>query len=170
MKRPKVEPISILLRTSAQVAYALKTIPNLPLDPIRPLQVLIREEPRKRKQDANASYWAGPLSDIARQAWHNGRQYAAEEWHEGFKAMFLPDPDAPDFDPSHVTDPEDYRKWSINPVTGARMCMGSTTQLTDPGMHCFRLQVEAFAAEQFFVEFTERTEAPHYIPRAREIA
>lgn len=166
-RRPPIQPISVLLRGPAQVSYLAKVLPELPLDPDRPLQVLIREEPRKRKLDANAAYWAGPMADIAAQAWHNGRQYSAEEWHEGMKALFLPDPDAPDFDPSHVVDPEAYRKWSVNPVTGVRMCVGSTTQLTDKGMHIYRLQVEAFAAQTFGVEFTTREEAHGYMPKER---
>lgn len=169
MKRTLIQPIPIRLLGPAQQNYAIKTIQNLPLDPDRPLQVLIREEPRKRKVDANAAYWAGPLADIARQAWHNSRQYRAEEWHEGFKALFLPDPDAPDFDPTHVANPETYRKWSINPVTGDRQCVGSTTWLTDKGMHIFRLQVEAFAAQTFGVVFTTREE-PEGRPTSTKIA
>lgn len=158
MKRPKITPLSILLRGPNQVAYALKMIPNLPLDSEHPIEMLIREQVKKRKLTLNDAMWAGPLADIARQAWHNGRQYSAEEWAEGFKALFLPDPDAPDFDPSHMVNPETYRKWSTNPVTGTRMCVGSTTQLTDAGMHVYLRQIEAFAAQEFEVQFTERAE------------
>ena len=153
-----------------QVGYLLKVIPNLPLDPDFPLEVLIREVPKKRKLSLNDAMWAGPLRDIAKQAWHNGRQYSADEWHEGFKAMFLPDPDASSFDPLHVVKPENYRKWSVNPVTGDRMLVGSTTQLTDPGMRVYLLEMEAWAATEKGVQFTTPGEPPHYIPDAREIA
>ena len=166
-RRPPIDPITVLLRGTSQDAYLAKVIPNLPHDPERPLQVLIREEPRKRKLSLNDAMWAGPLRDIAKQAWHNGRQYSAEEWHEGFKALFLPDPDDPEFDPSHVVDPDAYRKWSINPVTGSRMCVGSTTQLTDAGMHVYLVRMEAFAAETFLVEFTTHEEPQGYVPRER---
>lgn len=156
MKRPKVEFSPVYLRSKAQVDYLLKVIPNLPLDPERPVEVVIREQVKKRKLTLNAAMWAGPLADIARLAWHNRRQYTAEEWHEGFKALFLPDPNEPDFDPSHVVNPETYAKWSINPLTGNRMCIGSTTQLTDAGMRVYLVRMEAFAAEQFGVEFSPR--------------
>lgn len=158
MKRQPVKLPTVYLRGPQQVAYLLKLIPNLPLDPDRPVEVVIREAARKRKVTLNDAYWAGPLRDIAEQAWTNGRLYSADEWHEGFKVLFLPDPDASDFDPSHVVDPEAYQKWAINPVTGERRCVGSTTRLTDAGMRVYLLQVEAFAAEKFGVVFTTHQE------------
>ena len=158
MKRPKIEIPPVLLRGPAQLAYLLKTIPNLPLDPEHPVEVVMREQVKKRKQSMNDAMWAGPLVDIARQAIHLGRQYSAEEWHEGFKAMLLPDPDISGFNPEHVTHPETYRKWSTNPITGTRMCVGSTTQLTDAGMRVYLLEMEAFAAQEFEVRFTTRDE------------
>jgi hypothetical protein len=157
-KRPPVPTTSILLRGPAQDAYLSRLIPNLPHDPDRPIEILIREQVKKRKLSLNDAYWAGPIADIARQAWHNGRQYSAEEWHEGFKALFLPDPDDPEFDPRHVANPETWVKWSINPVTDSRVCIGSTTRLTDAGMRIYILQIEAFAAGKFGVEFRPRTE------------
>jgi len=156
MKRSKVEPTSILLRGPAQVAYALKTIPNLPLDPDTPVEILIREQVKKRKLTMNQAMWAGPLRDIERLAWHQGRQFSAEVWHEHLKELFLPDELAPDFDPTHVLD--GYRKWDLNPWNENRMLVGSTTQLTDAGMKIYLLQVEAYAAQEYGVEFTTRAE------------
>ena len=158
MKREKVKIPPIYLRSRVQVDYLLKLLPNLPLDSERPVEVLIQEHKAKRKPSLNALMWAGPLRDIAEQAWTNGRLYSADEWHEGFKVLFLPDPDASDFDPSHVVGPEAYQKWAINPVTGERRCVGSTTRLTDAGMRVYILQVEAFAAEKFGVVFTTHQE------------
>ena len=153
-RRPPIDPITVLLRGPSQDAYLAKVIPNLPHDPERPLQVLIREEPRKRKLSLNDLMWAGPLHDIAVQGWYRNRQWSADDWHEGFKAMFLPDPDSSNFNPAHVTEPETYRKWDINPITGDRRCVGSTTQLTDEGMREYLLQMEAWAANELMVTFT----------------
>lgn len=164
-KRDKVDIPPIYLRSQTQVDYLQRLISNLPLDPDKPVQVLIREEPRQRKKSANDAYWAGPMRDIEEKAWHKGRKYRAEEWHEGFKELFLPDPDSPDFNPRHVTNPDEYRKWDTNPITGKRSCVGSTTQLTDEGMWDFRTQVEALMSQEYGVQFTERIE-----PQGRLIA
>jgi hypothetical protein len=167
--KPKREPFkefTVRLLGPKQDAYLAEIIPQAPHDPERPLQVVIREEPKKRKKSMNDAYWAGPMRDIERDAWNNGRQYIAAEWHEGFKEIFLPDPDAPDFDPSHVVNPETYRKWSINPVTGKRTVVGSTTHLTDKGMGIFWTQVEAFMSQApFYVQFTTRDEPRGYSGR-----
>jgi hypothetical protein len=181
MKRRKFQELRVYLRDRRQDEYLAKTVPQLPHDPENPLEIIIREKPRKRKLDANAAYWAGPIADIERQVWHQGRQYPGEEWHEGFKALFLPDENDPWvqpgqdwepglFDPSHVVDPDTYQKWTINPITGNRTVKGSTTQLTDPGMHAFRVQVEAFASQTFGVEFTTREEVPAPIATRRNVA
>ena len=169
MKRSKIETRSILLRGPAQDSLLAQLVPNLPHDYENPIEILIREQPKKRKKTLNDYMWAGPLADIARQAWHNGRQYSADEWHEGLKAVFLPDPEdlwlplgqswqEGFFDPSHVINPETYHKWSINPVTDTRICIGSTTQLTDAGMHVYLRRIEAYASQQFHVEFTTKEE------------
>ena len=91
-KREKVNVPTIYLRTERQRAYAQKVIQEMPLDDENPVEVIVREKPKKRKLSLNDAMWAGPLKDIAEQAWHNNRQYSADEWHEGFKALFLPDP------------------------------------------------------------------------------
>ena len=172
-KRAKVAISPIYLRGPSQVEFAIKALRGVPLDSKNPIEVLIREKPKQRKLTLNAVYWAGPLADIARQAIHQGRHWTAEEWAEGAKALFLPDPDEPHlepdqewreglFDPSHVLSPETYRKWSINPLTGDRTCVGSTTKLTDTGMRVYLLRLESYMADTFHVRFTTRDE-----PRGR---
>ena len=156
MRRQKVETRSILLRSQVQVEYLIAQARNLPLDPETPVEILIREQIKKRKLTINAAMWAGPLREIEAQAWFRGRQYSAEVWHEHFKEVFLPDPDATDFDASHVLD--GYRKWDINPWTGNRQLVGSTTQLTDKGMRVYLLQLEAEAATEYGVCFSTRIE------------
>ncbi len=131
----------------------LALVGNLPIDTQKPLEVVIREEKKARKLDQNALYWAGPLRDIAEQAWVRGRQYSAEVWHEHLKRECLPDDEAsPDFDDTHVKD--GYRKYAITPG-GDCVLIGSTTQLTVKGMSAYLEQVYA-AGANLGVQFSER--------------
>lgn len=154
--RPKVDLPPILLRTAVQRALAHARLENLPLDPDNPVEIIMREQAKKRKPTLNALMWAGPLADIERDGWFQGRQYRAKIWHEHFKEAHLPDELAPDFDPSHVL--EGYQKWSIDPWKGTRHLVGSTTQLTDKGMREYLLKMEAEAATEYGVTFTEQNE------------
>lgn len=140
----------VYLRTEAQRAYAHELIDSVPLDPDKPIQVVIREEPKKRGLDLNAVYW-GDLRDIAKTAVWEGRYYRAETWHEYMKEKFLPDETDFDFNPAHVK--EGYAKWEY-PPKGPVLC-GSTTDLTRIGMKVYMQKVEAEGAFYGAV-YTER--------------
>lgn len=158
MTRDKVPTRQWLLRDEV-IRIRLHTwIDNLPIDPEHPVEILVREEVKKRKLTLNALMWAGPLADIERDGWVQGRQFRAEVWHEHFKELFLPDEMAPDFDPTHVLD--GYRKWDIDPWKGTRVLVGSTTQLTDKGMREYLLKMEAEAATEYGVTFTDQSLEP----------
>lgn len=128
----------ILLREPEQVERAIAAIRNAPLDPIRPLECLIREEVKARKQSQNDAMWAGTLKDIAEQVWVEKRQYSAAVWHEHFKKEYLPEA----YDPE-LCKCETYRKWDTDPG-GDRILVGSTTDLTRKGFAQYVMQVEAF--------------------------
>ena len=128
----------VLLRSEILRDSAIAALRNAPLDPDKPLQFVLREEPRKRKPDQNALMWAGPLADIAEQGYVNGRTFTPEVWHEHFKREYLPE----EFDPALCK--EGYRKWDYTPK-GERVLVGSTTQLTVRGFALYMKQVEAFA-------------------------
>jgi hypothetical protein len=119
---------------------AIAAIYHAPIDPLRPLQVVIREAPKKRKLDQNALFWAGPLRDISEQAWLDGRQFSAEVWATFFKRLLLPEEN----DPALCL--ESYKKWDIDPA-GERVLIGSTTQLTVAGFAQYIEAVTAFGAE-----------------------
>lgn len=131
---------TIRLVGSIQRDTAIKALQNIPLDPERPIELVLREERKDRGLDQNAAMWAGPLRDIEQQAWVGGRQYSAETWHEFFKREYLPE----DADPELVKD--GYRKWDIDP-SGNRVLVGSTTQLTRKGMGVYLKQIEAHGAD-----------------------
>lgn len=138
-----MKPRKILLIGEPQRHTALSAIAQLPVG--AGLEVVIREEVKARKLDQNSAYWAGPLRDIAEQAWIGNRQWDEETLHEQFKREYLPELDDPDIEKLVIT-PDTYRKW-VDLPNGGRACIGSTTQLTIAGMARYMTQVEAFGAD-----------------------
>lgn len=154
MKRPPFATRTFRLVGTDQRARLMALVENLPLDAAKPLEVVIREEKKKRSPDQNSLYWAGPLRDIAEQAWVQGRQYSAETWNEFFKREFLPDPDSADCDDSHIKD--GFAKWASIPWRETPALIGSTTGLTVRGMAAYLEQVYAYGAS-LGVQFSERS-------------
>lgn len=130
----------LLLRGAEQVERAIALLRSVPIDPAKPLEVVVREEVKARKLDQNALMWAGPLKDIAEQAWVDQRQHSELIWHEHFKREFLPD----EYDPELCKD-ESYRKWAEG-IDGEPVLVGSTTDLTVKGFAQYLEQVYAFGA------------------------
>lgn len=137
--RPKYVTRSLILRSETVRESAMAAIRNAPIDVLRPLEILVREEVKARKLDQNALMWVGPLADIAEQGWVDGKQYSAEVWHEYFKREYLPET----FNAEECK--EGYCKWSHTPG-GERVLVGSTTGLTISGFAKYLTQVEAFGA------------------------
>lgn len=129
-------------------ATAIAAIQNAPIDPAKPIEVVVREEQKVRKLDQNALMWVGPLRDIAEQAYVNGRTYSAEVWHEAMKEQFLPE------EPDPELTKDGYQKWDFTP-SGRRILVGSTTRLTVKGFAQYLEQVYAFGAN-LGVQFHER--------------
>jgi hypothetical protein len=140
-------PKVIRLVGKLQADTAISAIQNAPIDIERPLEDIIREEQKVRSLSANALMWAGPLNDIATQAWVHGRQYSALIWHEYFKEKFLPD--FPD--PKQVK--EGYMKYEETP-DGRRVLTGSTNKLTKYGFSLYIENIYAYGAE-LGVKFSE---------------
>jgi len=131
---------TIRLVGKLQIDTAINAIQNAPIDSDKPLEVIIREEQKGRSLSANALMWAGPLNDIASQAWVHGRQYSALIWHEYFKEKFLPD------FPDLTQVKEGYRKYEETP-DGRRVLIGSTQKLTKHGFSLYMEQIYAYGAE-----------------------
>lgn len=148
MDRQKFQRRPFLLRDEAVRDNLIRVIQNLPLDADHPLEIVIDERRPTRKQTQNSYLWAGPLKDIAEQAWIDGKQFSAEVLHEFLKRELLPE----EFDPELVKD--DYQKWRYDPK-GNRILVGSTTDLTVKGFNLYLEQVTAFGAA-LGVNFSER--------------
>lgn len=130
---------TIYLREEAQRQTLLALVRNLPLDAAKPLQVTVEEFRPARKMSQQALLFAGPMTDIATQAFIGGKQYSVEVLHEFCKREFLPE----EFDPELCKD--GYLKWAEDPL-GNRVLVGSTTQLTVKGYSQYLEAVFAFGA------------------------
>lgn len=138
---------SFVLRIQRDRDIAIRLLTNAPLDPDSPLEFVLRERQKVRGLDANARMWAGPLRDIAEQAYVDGRTYSAEVWHEYFKREFLPE----EYDEALCK--EGYRKWDVDPG-GNRVLVGSTTQLTKCGFAQYMERLVASAVTEFGVQIS----------------
>lgn len=118
----------------------LRLSENLPIDELRPLEVVFREILKPRKLDQNALMWVGPLKDIAEQGYVRGHRLHIKAWHEIFKESYLPE----EYDPELCKSP-DYQKWAFN-RNGDRVLIGSTTDLTVKGFSVYLEQVYADGA------------------------
>ena len=140
----------------AQVEAVRAMLMHVPVDVNKPLEVVIQEEKKARSLDQNALMWAGPLREIAEQAWVDGQQFSAEVWHEHFKLEFLPDESALGAEDlaARVKNPATWRKWRYTPA-GVRVLVGSTTELSKFGFSEYLTQVEAYGAS-LGVQFSTR--------------
>ena len=146
MKRDPYPQKKVRLVGEIQRENAIKVLQNAPLDTEKPLEFILREEVKSRKQDQNSLMWSCQLKSIAEQAYVQGRTYSAEIWHELFKEMFLPDESLfPTPEQRAEMVKEKYRKYDTRP-DGKRVLVGSTTELTVKGFAIYLQQVEAFGS------------------------
>lgn len=144
MKREKYPTRKIRLVGANQKENAMQVLRNVPLDHQNPLEVIIREEVKPRKQDQNSLMWSCQLKCISEQAYVNGRTYSAEVWHTHFKEMFLPETFQSSEHQAEIVK-DGYSKYDTSP-SGKRILVGSTTELTVKGFAIYLQQVEAFGA------------------------
>lgn len=144
MKREKYPTRKIRLVGNIQLETAIAILRSAPLDANNPLEMVLREEVKPRKQDQNSLMWSCQLKCISEQAYVNGRTYSPEVWHEHMKEMFLPETFQSSEHQAEIVK-EGYRKYDISP-SGKRILVGSTTELTVKGFAIYLQQVEAFGA------------------------
>ena len=133
-KRTHFATRKFLLRGPDQVRALVALIPNLPVDPDRPLEIIVREEAKERKLSKNALYWA-ILTEISEQAWLHGNQYSKDVWHEYAKKEIMPNM-------IKTKDGETRSKWLDSP-SGSPVVI-STTMLEDNCFSEYITAVEAF--------------------------
>lgn len=112
-----------------------------------PLRVLVAEKRASRRIELNAFMWAGVLEQIARQVCVRGQWFAAETFHEYLKRKHLPDRCA-----------SGVEKWAYH-ADGTRSLRMSTSDLDDEEFSDYLLAIQAHAATEWGVTFTERDEA-----------
>jgi len=137
--RDKYITRNILLSGGMQKETAIQLIKNAPLDPVKPIEFVLREHVKPRKPDQNSLLWAGPLKDISEQAWVEGKRFSAEVWHEHYKRLYLPETYI------ECITKDGYVKWAETPK-GDRVLIGSTTQLTVRGFAEYLEKVHADGA------------------------
>jgi hypothetical protein len=97
----------------------------------KPLSVTVTEHKAKRSLDQNSLYWRR-LSEIAEQAWIDGRQYDRDAWHHYMGSQFLPMRETP----------------------GGELVPVSTTTLDVADFTEYLNKIEAFVATELGVELT----------------
>jgi hypothetical protein len=144
LKREKFIKRIFDLRSEKEQQAMIALLKNIPLDAKNPLQGIVQETPKARTPDQNSLMWAGPLKDIAQQAYVDKRRYSSEIWHEHFKREHLPEDNWPELD-RMVKDPENWKKWDVTPG-GERVCSGSTKDLSPYGMSIYLEKIHADGA------------------------
>ena len=155
-KRDKYPERKILISSNGNKAMAMRLLENLPIFTDKPLEVVIREEIKERRQDQNSRMWAGPLRDFSEQVFISGYTYSADEWHDELRNRFMPAEDMPIAElERHVTNFKTYRKFKLNQggdrVLDKVNC--TTTKLTPYGMSIYLEQIHAYGAAVFGVMF-----------------
>ena len=139
MKRARFPTRKILVVSPAQLSTAVAVLKTVPVDAANPIEIRIGEQVKGRNKDQNALMWAGPLRDIANQAYVNGQTYSADVWHEHFKREFLPE------EAETELTREGYQKWRYLP-SGERILKASTGDLTTKGFSIYLEQIYAYGA------------------------
>ena len=104
----------------------------------KPMSISCGPEKSKRSLQANAYYWGVTMKQIAEQVWIGGRQFSPASWHEEFKDRFAP---------------------RIDKALGGSSPI-STQDMTVEQFHLFNQDVEAFAATELGVQFTDDLSVP----------
>lgn len=139
MKRARFPTRKILVVSPAQLSTAVAVLKTVPVDAANPIEIRIGEQVKGRNKDQNALMWAGPLRDIANQAYVNGQTYSIDVWHEHFKREFLPE------EADTELTREGYQKWRHLP-SGERILKASTGDLTTKGFSIYLEQIYAYGA------------------------
>jgi hypothetical protein len=144
MTRHKYQERKILLAGSMQVESAKQLISNAPIDPLKPIELVLREHVKKRSSDQNAYYFRR-IGEISAQAWVKSKQYSADAWHEYAKQNVMPDM-------VELKNGKIASKWDELP--NGKMVVISTTQLSVASFAEYINALEAYGASELGVKFS----------------
>lgn len=139
-------PTYRLINKSVQ-SNCLAMVTNLPLD--GSMEVVVREYKKPSSAQQRRRMFGYVVSEIAQQAFFNGKQYPDHVWHILLKEMFLPECFT-----EGITK-ESYEKYVEIPDGSLRM-VGSTLNLTTKGHTDYVTACEAWAAQELGVQFSAR--------------
>ena len=142
--RNKFETRRILITSNLSIESACSLIRNLPVDPIRPLEITIGEAKRARSLDANGLMWFR-LGEIAEQGWVKGKQFNADTWHEYCKKWILP---------HEITTKDGEKRTKYIDIPDGTTTIISTTQLEKTCFSEYITLIEAFGAGDLGVHFS----------------
>jgi len=142
--RHKFDTRRILITSNLSIDSACALIRNLPVDPIKPLEITIGEPKRARSLDANGLMWLR-LGEIAEQGWIQGKQYNADVWHQYCRRNIMA---------NEITlkDGTVRSKWLESP--DGVMETVSTTQLEKTCFSEYIAAIESFGAQELGVHFS----------------
>lgn len=135
-KREKFQARKFLLSSEKVRDSVLALVRNLPIDELRPLEIIVQEEARKRGLDQNAYYWLR-LSEAAEQCWLEGRAYGSDVWHEYCRKNVMPD---------EITTKDGVRRSKWIEMPDGALTVISTTQLEKACFAEYTTICEAFFA------------------------
>jgi hypothetical protein len=128
--------ITLRGESNAQQLWAfLKANWRAMADQGKPLAVSITEAKSKRTIDQNKRHWA-IVTEVAEQAWIDGKQFSKEAWHEHLADMFAP-------------------KQEITLPTGEiKLKRLSTSEMNVAEFSAFMTKIEVFAAQELGLELS----------------
>lgn len=134
--RPKFGERKFLLSGEEVLGRAQALLGNVPIDPARPLEMILREKVDGRNLSQNNYMWMR-LGEISEQAYFEGRRFASDVWHEHFRREVMPE---------QVTlkDGTVRSKWIELPRGGVTIV--STTDLEKKCFADYVTAIEAFGA------------------------
>ena len=134
MTRAPFEKYTARLVGEVQRESAIARLKSAPIDPKKPLEMILREEVKTRGLDANGYYWLR-LGEIAEQACNS--RYNSDCWHEYAKRNIMEE---------EVTNKDGIQisKWTELP--DGTLTVISTTQLEKVCFANYVTMIEAFGA------------------------
>lgn len=124
---------------------AVEAVKNITAEPL--MMVTIAPYVKKRSKSQNSMQWVALLGDFSMQVIIDGKQFAANVWHEHLKEKCLPGL------PEEGITLKGYVKWMEMPC-GKLKLVGSTTKLTTKGFSDYIERCYAYGVTEFDIRFS----------------